>query len=231
MKTKSELLFEQYCTSVGYKWYPIPMGSGRGRTPDGYVQAGNYWIVVEIKELSPSDDDKRRATQLSKQGWTSGVTEPGKRVFKEIQRGAKQLKKYAHCGLPCVLVLYDNIVVDGIRPRAVSQLLEPSLLDFGIYGLQTVILSVSCPNDRGDDVRVIANGRGGKRQMTADSRAYISAVSVLCKDQDGGEPYLHSYHNFFANAPLPRHLFRGPKDRHFTKPDYPNKCPQVWDKI
>jgi hypothetical protein len=141
------------------------------------------------------------------------------------------LKAFANRYLPCVLVLYDNIVVNGIRPRAVSQLLEPSLLDFGMYGLQAVDLSNPGINEAGIDTSIIANVRDGKRQMTQDSRVYISAVSVLCEDQNGEEPCLYSFHNWFAKIPLPLYLFRGPNDRHFVKPDHPDRCPQQWEKI
>lgn len=227
MKTKSESLFEKYCESVRYTCVPIPVKSNNGKTPDYWVCCGDDKIVAEIKELSPNPDDKRRAKELKKQGWTSGISQPGKRIYDAITDGAKQLKQFKHHRLPCVLILYDNIVVDGVRLRAVSQLLEPSLLDFGMYGLQTLTLSVPSPDYRDTDIRVTANGRGGERRMTGNMRVYISALSVLCEGQNGGEPYLYSFHNWFANIPLPQHLFRGPKDRHFAKPDHPDRCPQV----
>jgi hypothetical protein len=141
------------------------------------------------------------------------------------------LKAFANRYLPCVLVLYDNIVLIGIRPRAVSQLLEPLLLDFGMYGLQVVGLSKPGINETGIDTSTIANVRDGERQMTKDSRVYISAVSVLYEDQNGEEPCLYSFHNWFATIPLPLLLFRGPSDRHFVKPDHPDRCPQQREEI
>ena len=230
MKTKSESLFEKYCKSVGYTCVPIPVGTRQGRTPDYRVCYGDDKIIVEIKELSPSIEDKRRARELKKQGWTLGVEQPGKRIYDEIRRSAGQLKRFANCTLPCVLVLYDNIVVDGVR-LGVSQLMQPALIDFGMYGLQTETLSVPSSDYPDMDIRVTANGRGGKRQMTPDSRVYVSAVSVLCEGQNGEEPYLYSFHNWFANIPLSRHLFRSARDLHFAKPDHPDKCPQKWVEI
>ncbi|MFC2060193.1 hypothetical protein ACFLTZ_03750 [Chloroflexota bacterium] len=231
MKTKSELLFEKYCASIKYSCNPIPAASKYGKTPDYWVCCGNDKIVAEIKELSPNDDDRRRARELKNQRLTSGVVQPGKRVYDAITDSAKQLKKFAHCRLPCVLVIYDNTMVDDVRPKAVSQLQEPSILDFGMYGLQIGILPVPNSDYYDTDIRATANGRGGERRMTETMRWYISAVSVLCEDQNGGEPYLLSYHNFFACIPLPQHLFRGPLDRHFIKPDHPDKCPQVWGEL
>jgi hypothetical protein len=226
MKTKSECLFEKYCKSIRYQCNSI--ATSNSKTPDYCVRCGDDKIIAEIKELSPSPDDKRRARELRENRWTSGKEQHGKRINNEIKDSAKQLKVFASRNLPCALVLYDNTVVNGIRTRAVSQLLEPSLIDFGMYGLQMVILSKPSINKAGIDTHNIANVRGGERQMTVDSRVYISAVSVLCEDQNGGEPYLYSFHNWFAKIPLPLHLFRGPNDRHFVKPDHPDKCPQKW---
>jgi hypothetical protein len=231
MKTKSELLFEKYCKSEGYTSVPIPAGPEQGKTPDYWVCCGDDKIIAEIKELSPNSDDKLHAEECKKQGWTLlEESPPGKRIYNAITDGAKQLAQFKHQELPCVLILYDNIVVDGERLRP-SQLLEPSLLDFGMYGLQKVILSVRRPSYDDTDIRVTGNGRGGKRRMTSNTREYISAVSILCEGQNGEEPYLYSFHNWFANIPLPQHLFRGPNDRHFAKPDHPDKCLQKWEEI
>jgi hypothetical protein len=66
--------------------------------------------------------------------------------------------------------------------------------------------------------------------MTEDSRRYVSAVQVLQESIDTGEPFLATFHNYFALRPLPRTVFRGPLDRHFVKPHHPNESPQAWDE-
>ncbi len=229
-KTLSEELFDKYCQSIGYLSEPIPAGSKLGKTSDRVVKAGTVTIIAEIKELSPNDDDKHRVSDLKSKRWTSSTYIPGKRIFDEIHDAAKQLKKYADCHLPCILVLYDNIVVDGMRPRTISMLHEPSMIDFGMYGLQSVRISLVNTGDN-MEIQLLGSKRGGRRQMTNDARRYISALLVLSYAEDTGESYAHVYHNFFAQVELPHKMFRGPRDRHFMKPSHPDKCPQTWIEI
>ncbi len=116
VKTKSEILFEQYCKSMGYVCNPIIAGSERGKTPDFEVIAESK-VIVEIKELTPNKDDERQAKELMQQHWTTGGGRPGKRIYDHIKSAASQLRTYKDSATPCVLLLYDNIIVDGMRPH------------------------------------------------------------------------------------------------------------------
>ena len=163
------------------------------------------------------------------QGSTSGGGRPGSRVFSIIKRAAPQLKHFSYQHLPGVLVLFDNIVIDGMRPRAGCIHLQSSFIDFGMYGLQTVHLTTESP-EPGSQLSY-GNGRGGRRQMTQDARDYISAVAVLYEHPETYEPFLYIYHNYFARIPFPFDICRGPYDRHFRKPDHPDNCPQKWEEV
>ena len=229
MKTKSEVLFSQYCESVHYVCKEIPAGSQHGKTADYEVLAGNSRIVVEIKELTPDSEDKRQARELIERGWTSGGGRPGSRVQTAIKRAAPQLKKYRRLGIPLVLVLYDNIVVNGTRPHARNGLLESSFIDFAMYGLQTEFFK-KISLAQGFVLEHSGSGRGGKRQTTETERTYMSAVCVLYEN-DPGPPFLYTYHNFFAEVRLPFHIFSGPEDQHFRKPGSPDKTPQEWEAV
>jgi hypothetical protein len=187
-------------------------------------------VIVEIKELTPNDEDRRQVQELKQQGWTMGGGTPGARTFSVIKRAAPQLKSFANRGLPCVLVLFDNIVVDGMRPRASCVHLEPSFIDFGMYGLQAVRLRPESP-EPGSRFVHIGDGRGGRRQMTEDDRVYVSALAVLGEHHNSSEPFLCVYHNYFARLPLALEVFRGPHDRHFCKPAHPNELPQTWEEV
>ena len=230
MRTKSEALFDEYCRRRGYRSEPIEAGPDFGKTPDRLVTTESGRLVVEIKELTPNEQDLREARELQEQGWTSGGGVPGSRVFGHIKKAAPQLKRFADRSLPCVLVLFDNIVVEGLRPRAGCIHLDPSFIDFGMYGLETVVLGQGseAPTDR---LVHIADGRGGRRQMTEDARAYISAVAVLREEPESAEPFLLTYHNYFGRVPLSATELRGPLDHHFRKPSHPDHCPQTWEEI
>jgi hypothetical protein len=226
MKTKSENLFDDYCEAMGYNYRKIPAGSKYGKTSDRDVQAGQDRVIVEIKELTPNPDDKRQAAELAERGWTIGGGKPGRRVQNEIIRAAPQLKQYQTLHVPLVLVLYDNIVIAGERPHIPNKLLEPSFIDFAMYGLQTEVFARRTASDQ-YLLEHLGSGRGGKRQTTASERIYISAIAILYQ-HESQTPFLFTYHNYFAEVPLPFRVFSGPNDRHFVKPAHPDQTPQEW---
>jgi len=230
MPTKSEALFDHYCNLRDYQSEPIEAGGGLGKTPDRVVSTPFGQLIAEIKELTPNDEDKRQIEELKQQGWTTGGGRPGARTFSVIKRAAPQLKRFADRGLPCVLVLFDNIVIDGMRPRAGCIHLESSFIDFGMYGLQAVHLSPESP-EPGSRLVQVADGRGGRRQMTDDARVYIGALAVLYEHPETSEPLLYVYHNYFAEVPLSPQIFRGPHDRHFRKTRHPDESPQEWQDV
>jgi hypothetical protein len=223
MQTRSEALFDEYCRLRKYSSVPIDSGSALGKTPDRLVTTPQSQVVVEIKELAANAEDIRQARELRIRGWSHGGGMPGARVFDHIKSAAPQLKRHAEPGLPCVLVLYENIVVDGIR--VAGKYLDPAFIDFGMYGLQTVILAA---NPGISDPHTIRSGRGGRRQLTPESRKYISAVQVLQEVRETSEPYILTYHNFYARWPLATTTFDGPNDRHFQKSRHPDASPQEW---
>lgn len=111
--TRSENLFDAYCRALGYAIEQIP--TQPHRTADRLVKTPAGAVIVEIKELTPNDDDLRYMKELSEQGWSSRGGTPGNRVFEKIRSAAPQLKAYSNRSIPCVLVLYDNVRSKGWR--------------------------------------------------------------------------------------------------------------------
>lgn len=225
MSTTSEDLFDDYCANRGYAVEELAAGPSFGKTADRLVSMPDGQVIVEIKELAPSKDDVRQFRELEENNWTLGGGTPGRRVFELIRRAAPQLKRYANRRLPSVLVTYNNIVLDGYQGG--TKHLTPSFIDFGMYGLQTVLIAPDA--DGGPHYVPVGIGRGGRRQMTPEDRDYISAVAVLGPPETG--PSVVIYHNYFAAVPLPSEMFRGGMDQHFRKPGHPNQTPQMWDKM
>lgn len=223
MPTKSEVLFDVYCAAIGYLSEPI--AESDEKTPDRDVHAGDVRLIVEVKELAPNGEDRRMIEELRTRRWTIGGDRPGRRASSLIKRASKQLGRYRDRALPCVLVAFDNRQVDGFRPSLVSPL-ESGFLDHAMYGLHAVTRAV--PREGWAEPEFVGETRGGRRQMTSDERTYISAVSVLHEHPDDGQPYLSTFHNYFAAVPLPRSVFASARDRHFVKPDHPDRCPSDW---
>jgi hypothetical protein len=222
-KTRSEELFERYCLHQGYGCQPIPTGAEK--SSDYSVRCGDQELIVEVKELCPNDDDRRRARELREQRWTSSGDRPGRRAHELIKRAASQLGRYRDARLPCVALLYDNIVVDGERAGIPNRFLEPAFIDFAMYGLQTVNIAI---NGESGSMSYVGDGRGGKRQTTPSERTYLSAVAVLYEEENEAETFLVVYHNYFASVQLPRNAFSGRRDLHFVKPGNPDLTPQMW---
>jgi hypothetical protein len=227
MPTKSEVLFDRYCELLQYGVETIPTEGVP--TPDRLVTTPRGQVIAEIKELTPSANDLRQLKELQERGWTHHRGTPGARAYEKIRKAAPQLKARADRGLPCILVLYDNIADGGWRLGSVH--LEASSIDFAMYGLQTVLLATES-EDLNARFVAMGSGRGGRRQMSEDGRAYISAVQVLLESPgQESEPFTFTYHNYFAALPLPVDIFRGPRDRHFAKPAHPDESPQAWDEV
>lgn len=206
--TKSELLFKTYCAEQTYRVEKIPEDSDN--TPDFLVSTPHGQLIAEVKELRANESDEQVAAQS---GYTI-VRIPGKRVQKQIDKSKSQTERFAARQIPCVIVLYDNIVVDGMRPFYPNYYLSPTDLVFGMYGeLKTTIFF-----DKAAGKIIETRGEFGKNQnLTTERRQEISAVCVLSDVLENNQPCLYTYHNVFAAPPrqLSRKIFDGVNDRHF----------------
>ena len=221
--TTSEEIFEEYCRIQKYICTKIPEGSKRGKTPDWTITVKNQKIIVEVKELTPNPDDKQRAADMVNKGCSSGNESVGRRIQSKVSKATDQLGKYKNCGIPLVLVLYDNIIVNGQRPYIRNKHFDPVYIDSAMYGLQTVKL-------KKDTLEHLSDERGGNKLRTLEEKKYISAISIIDKDENN-KPFIASYHNYFATIPLPLTVFAGQKDKHFKKPANPNKNFQHWAEM
>jgi hypothetical protein len=219
--TKSELLFKAYCASQSYRIEKFLEDSDE--TPDFLVSTPHGQLIAEIKELRPNDDDVRI---IAGQGGTIGRI-PGKRVQKQIDRSKNQTERFAVRQIPCVIVLYDNIVVNGMRPFYPNYYLSPTDLVFGMYGELTATIVF----DKAAGRIIEARREFGKNQnLTAERRQEISAICVLCDFLENVPPCLYTYHNVFATPPrqLSRKIFAGVNDRHFRNPVNGNTFVADW---
>jgi len=137
----------------------------------------------------------------------------GRRVRRAIEDAAPQLKKFRDEHIPTVVFLYDNIVVNGIRPYPRSPYFNPQQIEWGMYGQHAVDYEVPV---LGSPI-YLSDRRGGNRELTNEQRTYVSAVAVLA---EGGESARY-YHNYFATVQLSRAVLDDERDRHFHNPSHP----------
>jgi hypothetical protein len=189
----SELSFERFCDTCGIPVSPLkPDGD---RTPDFVIRVGGTDVVVEVKELTANEDERRALEQLRIKGsvsWGSGPA--GKRVRYKIDDAKRQLERFAELGNPTLLVLYDArpIPVSGIYPYEVL---------VGMYGMDT--LDIAVPQAPGKPMRIVGRRFGKGRKLGLESHTGISGVGVLRPADSGGGQVLDVYVNVFARYALP----------------------------
>ena len=215
--TKSEDLFNKYCQNQSYQIRKIKEGTQK--TPDFIVTTPQGRIIAEIKELCPNDEDIKI---ISARGGTI-VKRLGKRVGEKIKQARR--KKFPDHQIPRVIVLYDNIIVDGVRPSYPNYFLSSTDISFGMYGeLKATILYDKAARK----ILGTKNELGKNQHLRATQSQEISAVCVLSDIDEANTPFLHTYHSVFTAHPLPRQIFSGPNDKHFRNPVSGNTFETSW---
>jgi hypothetical protein len=229
--TKSEILFREYCSLRGYVANRIPAPADGSQFPDYEVLVGKDRVIAEVKELQANPDDEVTANIVQQHVPKAFGDEPGRRVRKHIEKAERQLRRYNDQQVPCLVVLYENIIVNGFRPYQPGGFLVdpmhplfPGNIDVGMYGLQAVRLRIH-QDGRSES---LGDVRGGKRTLRFEHQDNISAIVTLHDYAPDYGLFLIVYHNFFAKNPLPKTVFADSKDKHLEKPGHPESCPGEW---
>ncbi len=233
-RTKSEILFLDYCKLRGYVANRLSAPAGGGRFPDYEVLIGTSRIIVEIKELQPNLADKNMADAIQGRRIQVFGDEMGRRVRTHIEDAERQLRRYESQGVPCMVVLYDNIIVNGFRPNPpelfpadVMNPLYPGYIEVGMYGHQVARVRIH-PDGRTES---LGDVRGNKRTLRSGHQDNISAVATLHDYDSSNGLFLIVYHNFFAKNPLSKSVFIDAKDRQIEKPGHPDSCPGSLQRV
>lgn len=223
---QSEILFQRYCEQHGYDINRIDESRESGiRSPDFSIVVKGQKIIVEVKEITANEEEIKLWRETRSGKIVVHGREPGKRARKHVEDAVGQLRSYAEKSTPTVVILYDNIFVDGLRPYPFIDLLGPLgpyNIDVALFGLQTVNLRVH------PDGNTESLGDGRSRRRKVHDRECISAVSVLYEHPDNKSLFMVTYHNFFARTSLPVGVFAETVDRHFIKLKHPDLCPGNW---
>ena len=115
-REQSKELLQRYCGLRGYGCRQVEESKSPGvRTPDLEIVAGGVRVIAEAKDLNANEDDIRYWRETRSGKIVVHSREPGKRARSAIEDARGQLRPYAEAGLPSIVVLYDNILVDGTR--------------------------------------------------------------------------------------------------------------------
>ena len=159
------------------------------------------------------------------------VVKIGRRVRTHIEEAERQLRRYESQQVPCLVILYENIVVNGFHPNLPEPFptnpLNPSHIEVGMYGNHVAQVRIH-PGGRTES---LGDVRGGERTLGSGHQDNISAVATLHDYDSSNGLFLVVYHNFFAKNPLPKSVFTDSKDRQIEKPGHPDSCPGSWQPI
>ena len=221
--TKSEALFTSFCRSLGYTLYPIPVQETQ--TPDFMVRAPAGDFFAEVKQLDPNPQDLVLLAQAKRGEAVFVSLNLGGRARGLIEKAADQLRSVKQEGLPGLIILYDNIRLDGGINLGPGPLTSDHI-SAALFG--DWVVDVKIDNCSGRIIESI-DRHGPHETVTLDRKTYVSAVIVLC--DDCGPLTAQVYHNPFAAVALPEQFFEGHSCHHFKVPREEAKRPQSWGKV
>lgn len=175
-KPEAETLFESFCHTHRIAWERIP--NGQTRTPDYlvYLLDGES-VYFEVKQLDADDSFDASAGHYSRN--------VGAHIRKKIADARKQVQPGASEGVPCVLLVYNNL-----DPRQAFGT-EPHDFISAMYGEMTVVLKDNVVTD---------SFHGRNAFLRQGHNTSFSAVGHIRKSAPGTTIQL--YENVFACNPL-----------------------------
>lgn len=191
--TPSELAFENFCRRKNIRFARV--AEDAQKTVNYELFVSDHKIVVEVKELILSEEERKTEQETKDKGFSSLPTTPGARLRKKISDAALQIKRHTQGQFPGMLVLYSGGTLKHIGPYSIR---------VAMYGFETD--QVAVPKDPSVRPYTVGKKYGPKQRMTPHHNRSISALGVLYgSDSDTGE--LIIYHNVHAVVPLDPGLF------------------------
>jgi hypothetical protein len=190
--TISEQLFERFCQAGVIPFVRLPTGDDR--TPDYKIEMSGTQMIVEIKELTPNDDEQRAIREFQENHSTTCGWTLGNRVRYKIDSAKGQLERLAGGECPGILLLYDA------RPEPFHGI-EPVDIMAAMYGCEAI--DVHIPDDPGEPVRFGAHRFGKGKKLRHDCHTFISAIGSLWERHADGHIHIDFFNNVHATHPIP----------------------------
>jgi hypothetical protein len=174
-RTKSELLFEEFCSSNNLEFEPVPVT--KTPTPDYKVTFNGICLHIEIKQMESLEG-------FNPDGVSSRTT--GSHVRNMINESRKQIKSGAAGGLPSLLLIFNAVDPD--------QSFGTEQHDFisAMYGEMTVTIT---------EERITDSFQGRNAKLRHDTHTYFSGVGHMLSHNDGVTVTI--YENVFSKNPIP----------------------------
>lgn len=185
-KTQSEEFFEEFCERQRITLERVPTASNK--SPDYRVEFRGVAVIVEVKQLDESDEDRARYERAMAGTGPAYFDSTDYRVAEKLKSAAHQLRPHSKSGYPTLVCIYDM--------RRLGMLTAENI-KVAMYGEERVVIDRSHPEY--DVVSAVHPGRN--RQCTPDTNRSISAVGLLAHFVT--DLSFSIFHNRFARVPLP----------------------------
>lgn len=185
-RTISEIHFEKLCANRGVVCERIPESTTK--SADYRVSVASMTLIVEVKQLDPSDEDERLG-EVWGTPQSPGAVAPSDRVQGLLDDGYSQVKRSSEEKLPTMIVVYNN--------SGEWNWLDTFTIAKAMFGSYGIVLGLQ-PDQT---IEEIGRGYLGQRKVTKETFRFLSAVGVL--KHTGSEALeLCCYHNPFAKLPI-----------------------------
>ncbi len=186
MKTKSEILFEEFLATHNLSFEKIDVDATP--RPDYRVTVGYGEIIFELKELA-EDGNFGVIKDPNFPHVKSSSRTVGDHIRRRIESSKKQIQFGAKQGIPSILPIYNNI--DPVFQEFGT---EPMDFTAAMYGAYTILMN--------RESRATSDLFNGKDRMLQESKnTSFSAVGHLCGRV--GKTTVTLYENVFAKVKVP----------------------------
>jgi hypothetical protein len=194
-KTTSEALFERWCHNQNLEVRRINVARvEKQKRPDYAIRVNDGWCIVEIKQIDPTKEDKKRLDTVLKGKIEGYWIDPGARLTRPMRKASSQLRKYSYRGFPTVVCLFDATASFHDASFQVVQ---------AMIGKETLHFEVS--PDPKHDPQFLGLRHGRDATLTKTDNRSISAVGVLHQPTEDNL-FVDLYHNPFARVPITREV-------------------------
>jgi hypothetical protein len=175
VKTKAEILFEDFCDSNRIVWEKIE--EGKAPAPDYKVLFNGYVVCVEVKQIDKDDSFSAACSSRT----------VGSHIREKIKEARRQVRAGSSKGFPSILLVYNNL--DRMQMFGTEE------HDFitAMYGEMTLVLNKK-------ENKFTDSFYGRNRSFSEDKSVYFSAVGFLSNNME--RVRVQIYENVFAKNPL-----------------------------
>lgn len=192
--TLADELFEAACRAKGILYKRIPVSTAKGhRRPDYRVDLSDCKAVIEVKQISKNDEDRRQAKALKEGRSVVYNSTPGDRLRGAIRNASGQLRRWSLRGVPTAVAIFDSTFSMSAT--------DPYNVKTAMFGLDAVVLAL--PKDRTQRPHITGMKRAGKATLTPEHNTSVSAVIIIrmLPPRERKAPLLLVYHNHLARVP------------------------------